>query len=231
MYQTSLCAGEIAKMPATPPRTASIAHPGAGDRLIAPSAARNVDAICDLLDAVAPRDGKALELASGTGQHMARFAALRPDLNWQPSDLDAARRASIDAHAADSGLGNIAPAIALDATTPGWGRQHAGQALIVLVNLLHLIADDAAQVLIQEAAAALTAGGRLVIYGPFMRGGELTSPGDVAFHQSLCTQDPKVGYKDDFDVMDMMQDAGLEMVEIIEMPANNLALVAQNPAI
>jgi len=151
---------ETSEMPAKPPRTASIAHSGVGDRLIAPSATRNVDAICDLLDTVAPHDGKALELASGTGQHLARFAALRPGLHWQPSDIDAARRASIDAHAADSGLANIAPAIALDAATPGWGRQHAGQALIVLVNLLHLISDNAAQVLIREAADALTPGGQ-----------------------------------------------------------------------
>jgi len=66
-----------------------------------------------------------------------------------------------------------------------------------------------------------------VIYGPFMRGGELTSPGDVGFHQSLTAQDSAIGYKDDFDVMDLMQEAGLEMVDVVEMPANNLGLVAE----
>lgn len=41
---------------------------------------------------------------------------------------------------------------------------------------------------------------------------------------------PKIGYKDDFDVIDLMQGAGLDMVQVIEMPANNLALVAERPA-
>jgi len=214
-------------MPPKLSEIASLAHKGEGARLIAPSAERNADAICDLLDAVATHDGAALELASGTGQHVPRFAARLPGLHWQPSDIEAARRASIDAHATDSGLGNIAPAIALDACVPGWGRQHGGQALVVAVNLLHLISDDGAQVLISEAANALTKGGRLVIYGPFMRGGELTSDGDAGFHASLTAGNPEIGYKDDFDVMDMMQGTGLEMLEVIEMPANNLGLVAE----
>lgn len=210
-----------------PPKNVSVAHAGDGNRLIAPAATRNVRVICDLLETVAPSTGTALELASGTGQHVAAFAARLPDLIWQPSEIDAARRASIDAHADDAGLSNIAPSIALNATAPGWGTHHGGQALIVLSNLLHLISDAETQVLISEAAVALAPGGRLVVYGPFQRGGELTSDGDIAFHASLTAQDPRIGYKDDFDILDLMLAAGLEMVDVIEMPANNLALVAQ----
>jgi len=210
-------------------KNVSIAHTGAGDRLLAPSASRNVDAICDLLRVVAPVTGKALELASGTGQHVARFAAILPGLHWQPSEVDPARRASIDAHASDTGFANLAPAIALDATAPGWGAGHSGQTLIFLANLLHLIPEQKAGTLIAETAKALAQSGRLVIYGPFMRGGDLTSDGDRSFHASLIAQDPAIGYKDDFDVVDQMQEAGLDMVDVIEMPANNLALVAAKP--
>ncbi|MCF6232867.1 MAG: class I SAM-dependent methyltransferase [Rhodobacteraceae bacterium] len=209
------------------PANISTAHPGVGDRLVAPSAARNIDAICDLLQEVAPATGNALELASGTGEHIARLAALMPGLNWQPSDVDATRRASADAYAKDAGLTNLAPAIFLDATAPGWGAKYTGQSLIFLSNLLHLITDAQASTLIAEAASALTRGGRLVIYGPFMRGEKLTSDGDISFHQSLRAQNPDIGYKDDFDVMDLIQDTGLEMREVIEMPANNLSLIAQ----
>ena len=210
-----------------PPQNVSTAHPGTGARLLAPAAARNMDAICDLLQELAPASGNALELASGTGEHIARFATLMPGLHWQPSDVDATRRASIDAHGIDTGQSNLAPAIDLNATEPGWGARHNGQSLIFLSNLLHLISDKAARTLIHEAAIALAQGGRLVIYGPFMRGGDLTSDGDIRFHESLAAQDPQIGYKDDFDVMDMAQDSGLDMLEIIEMPANNLALAAQ----
>jgi hypothetical protein len=210
-----------------PLQNVSIAHVGADGRLIAPSASRNVGPLCDLLESVAPGNGTALELASGTGQHVAAYAARLPGLHWQPSEIDAARRASIDAHATDTGLPNIAPAIALNATAPGWGARHGGHALIMLSNLLHLISEADAAMLIGEAAIALASGGRLVIYGPFQRGGELTSDGDIAFHADLIAQDPLIGYKDEFDVMDKMQAAGLGMVDAIEMPANNLALIAQ----
>lgn len=212
------------------PDTASIANKGEGDKLVAPSAARNCDAICDLLAHVAPKEGRALEIASGTGQHVAAFAARFPGLHWQPSDPDASRRASIDAYATESGCSNIAAAIDLDASRPGWGAELSEQDLIVLCNLLHLIPMDWVKVLIAEAAQALAPGGRLVIYGPFMRAGELTSEGDEAFHTSLTAQDPRIGYKDDFDVIDLIQGAGLELAEVVEMPANNLALIAEKSA-
>ena len=211
------------------PEPHSLALPGDGDRLVAPSAARNLGPIRDLLLQVAPRRGRALELASGTGQHVVAFAAALPGLHWQPTELAPDRRASIAAYVAEAGLANVAPPVALDAAAPGWGARQSGQALVFLSNLLHLIAMPRVEILIAEAAQALALGGRLVIYGPFMRAGVLTSDGDRAFHASLVTQDPGIGYKDDFDVMDLMQDAGLEMVEVVEMPANNLALVAEKP--
>ncbi|KUJ76201.1 methyltransferase [Ruegeria marisrubri] len=210
------------------PPTASVAEPAEGARLFAPSAARNTGPLCDLLEQVAPAGGKALELASGTGQHVAAFAQRLPGLEWQPTEIDAERRASIDDYA--KGLSNVAPALALDATERGWADRHGGQDLVVLINLLHLISLPEAETIIAEAARALAPGGRFVLYGPFMRAGELTSEGDAGFHATLTAQDPEIGYKDDFDTIDMMQDAGLELVEVVEMPANNLALIAEKPA-
>ncbi|MCI5096242.1 MAG: class I SAM-dependent methyltransferase [Rhodobacteraceae bacterium] len=211
------------------PGSASVAAQE-GEKLFAPSAARNAAAITELLLQIAPAEGRALELASGTGQHVVAFATAMPALSWQPSEADPIRMASVDSYARDAGQPNIRPALQLDATAPGWGQRHAGQTLIVLSNLLHLISDAEAETLIAEAALALAPGGRLVIYGPFMRGDELTSEGDQQFHASLTAHDPEIGYKDDFDTMDLMQEAGLEMVQVVEMPANNLALVAEKPA-
>lgn len=212
------------------PGGASVANPDGG-KLFAPSAARNLASLCDLLAQVAPQVGTALELASGTGQHVVGYAACLPDLIWQPSEVDPARRASIDAYVAEVELDTIRPAIALDATTPGWGqklRQNMAPIdLVVVSNLLHLISTPEAQTLVKEAAACLAPAGRLVIYGPFSRAGELTSDGDVAFHASIIAHDPETGYKDDFDMLDWAEAAGLTTCEVIEMPANNLALVFQ----
>ncbi|UWR44409.1 class I SAM-dependent methyltransferase [Phaeobacter inhibens] len=216
----------------TVPGEASVALPEAGEKLFAPSAARNLEPIADLLAQIAPQpDGaggpRALEIASGTGQHIIGFARRCPQLEWHPTDVDPARLASINAYSADSGCNNIAPARQLDATEERWPEDIAAFDLVVLCNLLHLISTPEAKALIRGAADHLAPGGRFVIYGPFMRAGELTSDGDRAFHAKLSSHDPEVGYKDDFDVMDWLQASGLEMVEVIEMPANNLALVAR----
>ncbi|CAM3917564.1 DUF938 domain-containing protein [Phaeobacter inhibens] len=218
----------------TVPGEASVALPEAGEKLFAPSAARNLEPIADLLAQIAPQpDGaggprpRALEIASGTGQHIVGFARRCPQLEWHPTDVDPARLASINAYSADSGCNNIAPARQLDATEGPWPKDLAAFDLVILCNLLHLISTPEAKALIRGAADHLAPGGRFVIYGPFMRAGELISDGDRAFHAKLSSHDPEVGYKDDFEVMDWLQASGLEMAEVIEMPANNLALVAR----
>ena len=212
------------------PPNASVAHAGDDARMHAPAATRNADAITDALCGIAPDTGRALELASGTGQHAVAFARAMPGLDWQPTEIDADRRASIDAHAADACLPNLRAAIPLDATGAGWGARHSGQALIVLVNLLHLISEAEARTLIAEAARALVPGGVFAIYGPFLRAGRATSDGDARFHASLVAQDPDLGYKDVAVVTGWLQTQGLRLIRTVEMPANNLFLAAQRPA-
>lgn len=208
------------------PPSASVTLPGSGVRLVAPSADRNRGYIASLLQHVAPERGDALELASGTGQHVVTFAEALPQFTWQPSEIDPARRASIAAYVADAGLPNLRPPVEINATAPGWGAAHRAD-LIVVVNLLHLIRVDEVKVLLKEAARALRSGGRFVLYGPFMRAGELTSPGDQSFHADLIAADPAIGYKDDFDTLDWLIEAGLDIAEVVEMPANNLGIVAR----
>ena len=132
---------------------------GDNGRLNAPAAVRNADAIVQMLRDVAPATGHALEIASGTGQHIVQLAAALPGLIWQPSDIDPARLASIAAWADDAPLPNLRSACRLDATKVGWAEKHANQDVILLINLLHLISDAATQALIDEIAKALAPGG------------------------------------------------------------------------
>ena len=210
------------------PEGASFAEATVGAQLFAPSAARNLAPIASELAQISQPHGKALEIASGTGQHIIAHAKAHPGILWQPSEIDKDRIASIDAYVTQAALSNLAPAIELDATASGWGAT-ARYDQMLLSNLLHLISAQEAQTILTEAAQALSPNGRFMIYGPFMRGGVLTSEGDANFHASLRTQDPEIGYKDDGWLEATAQDAGLTLYRKTEMPANNLAFTFAKP--
>ena len=210
------------------PDSASVAHPSPDGRLFAPSAQRNVDAIGDLLAEHLPPQGRMLEIAAGTGEHAVAFAQRFPTTLWLPTDIDDARLTSITAHRELASAPNLAEPTKLDATSPGWGASVQTDAVLI-VNLLHLISEVEAKVLLKEAATALAPGGLLFLYGPFLRDGQTTSEGDASFNASLTAQDPEIGYKDDWDVIEWIHQNWLELVQVIEMPANNLAFIARKP--
>ena len=73
--------------------------------------------------------------------------------------------------------------------------------------------------------AVLADGGRLVIYGPFRRGGRHTSDSNAAFDAALRERDPASGVRDLEWVDGLARAAGLRLVEDRAMPANNRGLV------
>ena len=199
--------------------------PTIGARRTAPSASRNLAPILSVLAQHLPPLGRALEIASGSGQHIAAFARAFPGIHWQPSDANADTLPSIAAWCA--GLPNVAPPIVLDACAAGWAQ--GNRTSIHLTNLLHLIPESAAQTLLGEIARGLAPGGLALLYGPFRREGRLVSDGDVAFDASLRAQDPAIGYKDADWVEASLAQAGLHRLARIEMPASNLMLLARRP--
>ena len=212
----------------SPPPNASIATKTEGSKkLFAPSAERNASAICNALKAINLKQGSALELASGTGQHIVTLAKAMPNIRWQPTEVDPNRIASIQAYIDESNCSNISNPLLLNATQSGWSTKLYPMDLISLSNLLHLIRISEAETLIAEAATALSEGGRLFFYGPFKRSGELISQGDIEFDKGIRASAPDTGYKDDQWVISQSTQNGLVLAKTIEMPANNLALVFQ----
>ncbi len=71
--------------------------------------------------------------------------------------------------------------------------------------------------------------GLLLIYGPFTRqGGQHVGEGDgnARFDAALRAQDASWGYRDvDEELVPAAALAGLELAEVVPMPANNLFLV------
>ena len=211
------------------PATSSVANLESDGRLNAPSAVRNVVPIVELVRKAAIKSGNALEIASGTGQHVVKLAAALPFLNWQPSDVDETRIKSIRCWSNDQHLTNLKPPCLLDATTEGWAAEYHGQDLILLVNLLHLISIEETKILVKEVSKALAPKGLSFIYGPFMRSGELISKSDREFHRSLIDTDPDLGYKNDVDMLNLFDEVGLKHLSTNKMPANNLAFITQKP--
>ena len=209
------------------PKTASVANYQSDGRLNAPSAVRNAEPIVELVRKTAIKSGNALEIASGTGQHVVKLASALPHLNWQPSDVDEARIKSIRCWSDDQHLTNLKPPCLLDATTEGWAAKHHGQDFILLVNLLHLISTKETKILVKEMSKALASNGLSIIYGPFMRSGKLISKNDMEFHHSLINADPDLGYKNDVDMLNLFGEEGLVHLSTEKMPANNLAFILQ----
>ena len=209
------------------PKTASVANYESDGRLNAPSAVRNSQPIVELVKKTAIKSGNALEIASGTGQHVVKLASALPHLNWQPSDVDEARIKSIRCWSDDQHLTNLKPPCLLDATTEGWAVEHHGQDFILLVNLLHLISTKETKILVKEMSKALSSNGLSIIYGPFMRSGKLISKNDMEFHRSLINADPDLGYKNDIDMLNLFGEEGLVHLSTEKMPANNLAFILQ----
>ncbi|MGO4325883.1 DUF938 domain-containing protein [Cupriavidus sp. 2TAF22] len=192
-------------------------------RRMAPATDRNRDAILDVLRRVLPSGGLVLEIASGTGQHAAYFAAALPALTWQPSDPEPAARASIEGWTAHAGLANVLPPLALDVRRQPWGIE-AAQAL-VCINMVHIAPWAAAEALFAGAARLLPAGGVLYLYGPYRRNGEHTAPSNAAFDAQLRSADAQWGVRDMEDIVVLGEAAGLRMDDPIPMPANNFSLV------
>jgi len=207
-------------------QTGSTGEVSSDGRLVATSAARNADAIVSILSTYVPTKGRALEIASGSGQHIAQFAHEFPGMDWQPSELDPIKIASIQSWVRESDLANLNDPITLDATISGWASDYQPFDLIIMVNLLHLISMAETERMIAEASKALNNGGAMLIYGPFLRGDRFASEGDESFHNSLFAQDSDIGYKSFQSIQSLQTEAGLTVQSVHDMPANNLMLAA-----
>lgn len=196
----------------------------------APAAERNQDYILNVLGDALPKTGQVLEIASGTGQHIAAFAAAYPRLFWQPSDVSMERFDAIEAWRAATAVRNLAAPILLDAGAPGWAARVGRVDVVFVVNLLHLVSEAQMSVFLDEAAQALQSGGVLGIYGPFLRDGYTTSDGDAAFHAYLRSQDKSIGYKEIEIVCAALEVLGFD-VNVTDMPANNLFVLARRPKV
>jgi SAM-dependent methyltransferase len=191
------------------------------------AAQRNKAPILAVLQRWLPESARVLEIASGTGQHAAHFAAAQPAWTWQPSEADAAQLQPIAQRCAP--LANVLAPLPLDVTAPSWdipAEFDAGYC----ANLLHIAPWAVCGALMRGMSRHLVAKGLLFVYGPFIVDDRPTAPSNLAFDADLKARDPAWGLRRLEDVQAQAARAGLALRERVEMPANNLLVVFQREA-
>jgi SAM-dependent methyltransferase len=174
--------------------------------------------------------GDVVEAGSGTGQHVVDFARRSPQIIWWPSDFNEVHLKSIVAWRAHSKLPNIRAPMRIDLSDPVWCMpMHDGSGpgpllAVFCANVIHIAPWRVAEGLFAGAARYLRPDGRVFLYGPFKRGGEHTARSNAAFDTSLRNNNSEWGVRDIEAVQKLGESAGLRLMEITEMPANNLML-------
>ena len=198
-------------------------------RLHSSAAERNRQPILQLLHALLAPRGTALEIASGTGQHVAHFAAALPGWTWQPSDAAPENLAAIADWCADAGVTNVRPPVLLDVLEAQWPSSGAGLStafdLMYCANMLHIAPWECCAGLMQGAARHLAPQGQLLVYGPYLEDGVPTAPSNGAFDASLRQRNPAWGIRHLNDVCAAAAKVGLHLSERHALPSNNLLLV------
>ena len=195
-------------------------------RQFSPSAARNRGPILEVLTRVLPKKGIVLEIGSGTGEHVVYFAKALPRLVWLPSDPDMGSLTSIEAWIATERLANVRAPVAIDVRRETWEvEDDAPFDAMISLNMIHIAPWDAALGLLAGAGRLLGPDGVLFFYGPFMLSGIHTAASNAAFDADLKRRDPCWGVRDVDDLVAEGTRRGLELREVVKMPANNLSLV------
>ena len=194
----------------------------AGERRHSPAAERNAPHILAALQKLLPAQGLLLEVASGSGQHVAFCSPGLPGWHWQPTDVDAAALPSIQAWCA--GLPRVRPPLQLDVLADAWPGLPAEVDAVFCANMIHAAPWPCTGGLMRVAARHLSPHGLLVTYGPYLVDGEAPAPSNLEFDLSLKARHPSWGLRRLHEVAQEAAAQGLVLRERADMPANNLLL-------
>eukprot|EP00930_Biecheleria_cincta_P047491 TRINITY_DN32936_c0_g1_i1.p1 TRINITY_DN32936_c0_g1~~TRINITY_DN32936_c0_g1_i1.p1 ORF type:complete len:347 (+),score=35.59 TRINITY_DN32936_c0_g1_i1:51-1043(+) len=216
--------------------------PADPSRRMAPSNARNKGPILEILTRyLKPSQSRlqVLEIASGTGEHVAHFAAALPHTMWQPTEWKGHASLHFEAQTIEDicasirgwtkGLSNVHAPLALDAGARSWPPQleSGGPSFsaVVASNIAHIAPREVLKGLLAGAARILESGGYLFLYGPFAREGSELSQGNAEFDAQLRAVNHEWGVREVNSVRTMAEREGLTLVTVEDMPANNTMIV------
>lgn len=187
------------------------------------AAERNKNPILAVLkEVIAEGDRRLLEIGAGTGQHAIHMAPQFPHLAWFPTDvgesLQELKRAVTEARISNIELPSRVvigkddfPKLKFD--------------IVFTANTFHIMHWKECKTLMKLLGHRLREGSRVVIYGPFKYNGAYTSESNELFDESLKERDPLMGIRSFEDVNNAMVKNGFELIDDVDMPANNRTLV------
>jgi SAM-dependent methyltransferase len=191
-----------------------------------PAAERNKGPILAELQRLLPASGRMLEIAAGTGQHAQHMATALPQWQWQPTDPAVQALQWIAQRIAAQALPNLQPPLQLDVLAEPWPLPDDRPFdAVFCANMLHIAPWACCGALMRGAAQWLAPGGKLITYGPYFVQGEAPAPGNTDFDTDLRARNPAWGIRWLHEVQAEAAAAGLQFVERVAMPANNLVLV------
>jgi cyclopropane fatty-acyl-phospholipid synthase-like methyltransferase len=189
----------------------------------APQADRNKGAIIEILQRVLPDHGMALEIGSGTGQHVMHFARAFPNLVWQPSDYDQVSIASIESYRRESQLGNVREPLLLEVRKRSWGNGVLDA--VLAINLIHVTSWSVCEGLFDGARRHLRPDGVLFIYGPFKQNGGFDCESNARLDAFLRQKNPDWGLRDLEAIAALGTARGLIVEQVTDLPGNDLGVV------
>lgn len=191
------------------------------DRPQSPAAERNRRPILAVLRRILPRRADVLEVGAGTGQHADFFTAEQPGWHWWPTN-EPQQIGTLAAGLEGLRRGNLHLPQPLDVNGDWPGRFFDA---VFTANTAHILPESGVRALMAGSARSLRADGRLILYGPFRRGGEHTAESNARFDEELKARGAGMGIRDLADIDEWAGDSGLTRIAELGMPANNLILV------
>ena len=170
-----------------------------------------------------------LEIGSGSGQHAVYFAEHLPHVYWNTSD-QLEYHDGINAWIDSVNLSNIDRPFRLDVTSnQDW--EDVTQRIdipfdgVFSANTAHIMSWDAVVAMFRGVGQLFVEHGVFLLYGPFNKHGEFTSESNYRFDCFLKQKNNAMGIRDDQDIFHLANQNNLDLVDDIDMPANNRILV------
>ncbi|XP_034394466.1 methyltransferase-like 26 B [Cyclopterus lumpus] len=192
--------------------------------LLSPQAERNWESLCLMLEDVlkdqSHRQLFALELGSGTGQHVIRFAQKMPFVTWQPSDIKESSQDSIKEYIAATHSKNVLQPVHLDASEPWekWAGLPCNSCdVIIAINLLQYSSFKTAQGVFTGAGQILRQNGLLITYAVYAINGTITPSCNEHLDAALRQMNPEWGLPDIDVLRQLAYGNGMRLERMIEM--------------